>query len=197
MRIGRVLVAHPFTLAPLEEHSNYPFRLLMKEFGASLMVSERTDAADVARRDRRAMRRLYTAPAEAPRSGQLSGGDADTLAAAARVVEELGFDLVDLNFECPVRRFWPGAKAGPAWPIRRPSPGWSPPWSARVSIPVTLKIRSGPDAEHLTAVEAAVRREQAGAAAVSLHAPKRRPRLCRRPGLAIGRAVSSRRCKFP
>ena len=69
VRIGRVLIAHPFTLAPLEEHSNYPFRLLMKEFGASLVVSERTDAADVARRERRALRRLYTAPAEAPAPG--------------------------------------------------------------------------------------------------------------------------------
>ena len=169
MRIGRVLVAHPFTLAPLEEHSNYPFRLLMKEFGASLTVSERTDAADVARRIA-GLRRLCTAPAEAPRAGQLSGADADTLAAAARVVEELGFDLVDLNFECPVRRLLARGEGGALLS--------DPPAIARlvaavvraVSIPVTLKIRSGPDAEHFTAVDVAVRSEQAGAAAVSLHA---------------------------
>ena len=169
VRIGPVVIAHPFTQAPLEEHSNYPFRLLMKECGASLVVSERTDAADVARRERRAPRRLYTAPAK-PRAGQLSGGDADALAAAARVVEELGFDIVDLNFECPVRRLLARGEGGALLA--------DPPAVARlvaavvraVSIPVTLKIRSGPDAEHFTALEVAARGEQAGAAAVSLHA---------------------------
>ncbi len=69
MKIGRVAIAHPLTLSALEEHSNYPFRLLMKEFGASLVVSERVDAAWVARRDRRGLRRLYTLPGEAPAPG--------------------------------------------------------------------------------------------------------------------------------
>ena len=44
MKIGQIPIAHPLTLASLEEHSNYPFRLLMKQFGASLVVSERVDA---------------------------------------------------------------------------------------------------------------------------------------------------------
>src|SRR5438105_4161409 len=48
--IGRVRLAHPVTLAPMEEHTNYPFRLLMKQHGASLVCTERIDAADVARR---------------------------------------------------------------------------------------------------------------------------------------------------
>src|SRR5438309_5521001 len=104
MKIGAVCIAHPIALAPMEEHTNYPFRLLMKQHGASLVCTERVDAADVARRDRRALRLLRTAPGEAPRAGQLSGADAAVLAEAARVVEEQGFDLVDLNFECPIRR---------------------------------------------------------------------------------------------
>ena len=68
MKIGPVRIAHPLTLAALEEHSNYPFRLLMKEFGASLVVSERVDAARVARRDRRgAATALHHAGRVAPR----------------------------------------------------------------------------------------------------------------------------------
>ena len=55
MQIGSVRIAHPITLAPMEEHTSHPFRLLMKQFGASLVCSERLDAADVARRDRRAL----------------------------------------------------------------------------------------------------------------------------------------------
>ena len=130
MKIGRVAIAHPLTLSALEEHSNYPFRLLMKEFGASLVVSERVDAAWVARRDRRGLRRLYTLPGEAPRAGQLSGCQPAALAAAAAVVEELGFDLVDLNFECPVRRLLARGEGGACWPSPRKSPGWSRRWSA-------------------------------------------------------------------
>ena len=170
MKIGTIPIAHPLTLAPLEEHSNYPFRLLMKQFGASLVVSERVDAADVARRDRRALRLLHTTQAEFPRAGQISGADAPTLAAAAQVVAELGFDIVDLNFECPVRRLLSRGEGGALMA--------DPPAIARlvaavvraVDIPVTLKIRSGPDAEHPTAVEIAILAEEAGAAAISVHA---------------------------
>src|SRR3954471_12867987 len=104
MLIGPVRIAHPITLAPMEEHTNYPFRLLMKEHGASLVCGERVDAADVARRDRRALRLLYTAPGEAPRAGQVSGADPAVMAEAGRVVEEQGFDLVDLKIRWPPPR---------------------------------------------------------------------------------------------
>src|SRR6476620_10948732 len=104
MKIGPVSVAHPIALAPMEEHTNFPFRLLMKQHGASLVCTERVDAADVARRDRRALRLLYTTSQERPRAGQVSGAAPVVMAEAARVVEGQGFDLVDLNFECPIRR---------------------------------------------------------------------------------------------
>src|SRR5437868_12118916 len=90
-----VLISHSITLAPMEEHTNYPFRLLMKQYGASLVCTERVDAADVARRDRRALRLLHTAPQEAPRVGQVSGADPAVMAAAAPVVEDQGFDALD------------------------------------------------------------------------------------------------------
>jgi tRNA-dihydrouridine synthase B len=170
MKIGPLRIAHPVTLAPMEEHTNYPFRLLMKQFGASCVCTERVDAADVARRDRRALRLLHTTSQEAPRAGQISGADPAVMAAAARVVEEQGFDAVDLNFECPIRRLVNRGEGGALLA--------DPPRVAAivaavvrgVSIPVTLKIRSGPDADHETAVEVARRAEEAGAAAVDVHA---------------------------
>src|SRR5687767_11468041 len=64
--IGKVRIAHPLILAPMEEHTNFPFRLLMKQHGASLVCSERVDAVDVAARDRRALRLLHTRPIESP-----------------------------------------------------------------------------------------------------------------------------------
>jgi tRNA-dihydrouridine synthase B len=170
MNIGPVRIAHPVTLAPMEEHTNFPFRLLMKQHGASLVCTERIDARDVARRDRRALRLLYTRPQEAPRAGQVSGADPAVMAEAARVVEEHGFDLVDLNFECPIRRLLGrgegGALLGDPAAIGRIVAAVV----RAVAVPVTLKIRSGPDAGHETAVDVAGAAADNGAAAVDVHA---------------------------
>src|SRR5947209_11202797 len=170
MQIGSVRIAHPVTLAPMEEHTNHPFRLLMKQFGASLVCTERVDAADVARRDRRALRLLHTTPQEAPRAGQVSGADPAVMAEASRVVEERGFDIVDLNFECPIRRLMNRGEGG-ALLADPPAIGRIVAAVVRaVSIPVTLKVRSGPDGGRETAVEVARTAESAGAAAVDVHA---------------------------
>jgi nifR3 family TIM-barrel protein len=170
MRIGSITIAHRITLAPMEEHTNYPFRLLMKQAGASLVVTERVDACDVAQGDRRAMRLLYTTPSESPRAGQISGGDPATMAAAAQVVAELGFNIVDLNFECPIRRLMGRGEGG----ALMAEPGRIEQIVAAVvravKIPVTLKIRTGPSSEVETAPEVSQRAEAAGAAAVSVHA---------------------------
>jgi tRNA-dihydrouridine synthase B len=169
-QIGPVRIASPVLLAPMEEHTNHPFRLLMKVFGAGLVCGERVDAVDVARRDRRALRLLTTTPQEAPRAGQISGADPAVMAEAARVVEEQGFDLVDLNFECPIRRLLNRGEGG-ALLADPPAVGRIVAAVVRaVSVPVTLKIRTGPDAERETAVEVARRAEEAGAAGVEVHA---------------------------
>ncbi len=170
MKIGPVAIEHPITLAPLEEHSNACFRALMKRFGASLVCSERVDAERLARCDRRALRLLATSPSEAPHAGQISGRNPIMMAAAARIVEGLGFRMVDLNFDCSVRRLLARGEGGALLA--------NPAAIARivaevvraVSVPVTIKIRSGPDPARETAVEVARRAEAAGAAAVSVHA---------------------------
>ncbi|NUQ62302.1 MAG: tRNA-dihydrouridine synthase [Pirellulales bacterium] len=170
MKIGPVRVAHAVALASMEEHTNYCFRRLMKQFGASLVRSERVDAVDVARRDRRALRLLHTAPDESPRAGQISGAEPAVMAEAARVVEQLGFDIVDLNFECPIRRLL-GRGEGGALMADPPAIGRIVAAVVRaVSVPVSIKIRTGPDGEHVTAVDIARAAEQEGAAAVELHA---------------------------
>ena len=145
MRIGTVSIAHSITLAPMEEHTNYPFRLLCKQLGASLVCGERVDASDVAKRDRRAIKLLHTTPTEKPVVGQISGSDPHELAEAAKVVAEQGFSIVDLNFECPIRRLIGRGEGGALMS--------DPPAIARlvaavvraVDIPVTIKIRTGPD----------------------------------------------------
>jgi nifR3 family TIM-barrel protein len=154
----------------MEEHTNLPFRLLMKQFGASLVCTERVDAADVARRDRRALRVLHTTTQEAPRAGQISGADPAVMAEAARVVEEQGFDLVDLNFECPIRRLLNRGEGGALLADPAAVGRIVAAVVRAVSVPVTLKIRTGPSAEQETALEVARRAEEAGAAGVEVHA---------------------------
>jgi len=170
MRVGQVRITHPMTLAPLEEHSSLCFRVLMKEFGASLVCSERVDATHVVRGDRRAIRTLTTSSRETPRAGQISGSDPAVMAEAARAVERLGVDIVDLNFDCPVQRLIARGEGG-AILADPPAVGRIVEAVARaVSVPVSIKIRSGMDQDHETAVEVAQRAEDAGCAAVSVHA---------------------------
>jgi tRNA-dihydrouridine synthase B len=170
VKIETLTISNRLTLAPMEEHTNFPFRLLMKQAGAGLVTTERVDAADVARRDRRALRLLYTQPSESPRAGQISGSDPELMAAAAKVVAELGFNLVDLNFECPIRRLLARGEGGALMSSPERIGQIVEAVVRAVAIPVTIKIRSGPDALQETAVEVAQRAEDAGAAAVSVHA---------------------------
>src|SRR5262249_39007530 len=113
---------------------------------------------------------LVNTPAEGARAGQISGVVPAQMAEAARVVEEYKFDIIDLNFECPIRRLLSRGEGGALLA--------DPPAVARivaavvkaVARPVTLKIRTGPDAEHETAVEVARQAEAAGAAGIDVHA---------------------------
>ena len=170
MRIGSVAIAHPITLAPMEEHTNYPFRLVCKQLGASLVCGERVDACDVAKRDRRAIKLLHTSPTERPAVGQISGNDPHIMADAAKVVAEQGFSIVDLNFECPIRRLIGRGEGGALMADPTAIAKLVEAVVRAVDIPVTIKIRSGPDAERETAVEIARLAEQAGAAMVDVHA---------------------------
>jgi tRNA-dihydrouridine synthase B len=170
MKIGSVRIPHPFTQAPLEEHSNPCFRMLMKQHGASLVCTERVDASHVVRGDRRAMRTLATSPGESPRAAQISGADPAEMAEAARTVESLGFDIVDLNFDCPVRRLLARSEGGALLSDPVAVERIVQCVARSVTIPVSIKIRTGPDDQHETAVDVARRAEAAGAAAVSVHA---------------------------
>ena len=155
MQLGRLHISHPFALAPMEEHTNPPFRLLARQFGAGLLCTERIDAADVAKRDRRALRLLEAAPGESPCAGQISGADPAEMSEAARVVEERGFAIVDLNFECPIRRLMQRGEGGAL--LSDPSAiGRIVTAVVRaLSIPVTLKIRTGPDESNETFLDVA------------------------------------------
>ena len=170
IQLGRIRISHPFALAPMEEHTNPPFRALARQLGAGLLCTERIDSLDVAKRDRRALRLLETSPGDSPCAGQISGIDPVEMAEAARVVEERGFAIVDLNFECPIRRLIQRGEGGALLSDPAAIGRIVAAVVKAVSIPVTLKIRTGPDEANETCIEVARAAEQGGAAAVDLHA---------------------------
>ena len=153
--------------------TNVAFRRLCREQGAGLFVCEMITTRALVERNPKTLRMVAFGPGERPRSLQLYGVDPATVAAAVRmVVEEDLADHIDMNFGCPVPK------------VTRKGGGAALPWRRRLFarivaaavdaaegvVPVTIKMRKGIDDDHLTYVEAGLAAQDAGVAAVALHA---------------------------
>jgi nifR3 family TIM-barrel protein len=173
LRIGPLVATTPVVLAPMAGVTNAAFRRLCREQGAGLYVAEMVTSRALVERNPEALRIITFTPEEQPRSVQVYGVDPSTVAAAVSMIVEQGLaDHVDLNFGCPVPKVtrrgggavlpWKrdlfGAIVGAA--VRAAAPG---------GVPVTVKMRKGVDQDHLTFVEAGLRAQEAGVAAVALH----------------------------
>jgi tRNA-dihydrouridine synthase B len=170
VRIGGVALRNPLVLASMEEHTDRPCRQLMKEFGAALVISEMVAPDRLLAGDRMAARMLSFGPGERPIAGQLLAGGLEETAAAARLVEERGFDLVDVNLSCPIRRVLARGVGG-AW-LKEPArvEALFRAVTSAVRVPVTMKFRSGFDDASVNAPEVAQAAAAGGAAAAILHA---------------------------
>jgi nifR3 family TIM-barrel protein len=172
LKIGPYEVAAPVVLAPMAGITNQAFRRLCREYGAGFYVSEMVTSRALLERNAESLRLIAFDAGEHPRSVQLYGVDPGTVGAAVRMLADEGrADHVDLNFGCPVPK------------VTRKGGGSALPWkrdlfaaivaqavrSAR-GLPVTVKMRKGVDADHLTYLEAGRIAEGEGAAAVALHA---------------------------
>ncbi|GAA3903504.1 tRNA dihydrouridine synthase DusB [Microbacterium invictum] len=172
LRIGPIALDAPVVLAPMAGITNTAFRRLCREYGAGLYVSEMITTRALVERNATTMRLITHHESETPRSIQLYGVDPATTEAAVRLlVEEDRADHIDLNFGCPVPK------------VTRKGGGAALPWklglfreivtrAARAAgdIPLTVKMRKGIDADHLTYLDAGRIAEDAGVAAVALHA---------------------------
>jgi nifR3 family TIM-barrel protein len=159
-------------LAPMAGITNIAFRRLCREQGAGLFVCEMITTRALVERNPKTLRMIAFEPGERPRSLQLYGVDPATVAAAVRmIVDEDLADHIDMNFGCPVPK------------VTRKGGGAALPWRRRLfgrivaaavgaadGLPVTIKMRKGIDDDHLTYVEAGLAAQDAGVAAVALHA---------------------------
>ncbi len=170
MQIGKVTVETPLVLAPMAGVTCHAFRLLCKTYGAGLVVTELLSSHAIHYKNKRTFGMFDWTDAERPVSVQLFGGEPEIMAEAARVVEAAGADIVDLNMGCWVPKV---AKIGAGATLLRDvchAEAVVKAMVGAVKIPVTVKIRSGWDPAHATGVEFARRAQDAGAAAVAVHA---------------------------
>lgn len=185
LRIGPHDIGTPVVLAPMAGVTNAAFRQLCREqagaalaregltLGGGLFVSEMVTSRALVERSLESMRLIQHGPGDVPRSVQLYGVDPATVGAAVRLlVEEDRADHVDLNFGCPVPK------------VTRKGGGSALPWKATLfrdvvraavraaapaGVPVTVKMRTGIDSDHLTYVGAGLTAQDEGVAAVALH----------------------------
>lgn len=181
VRLGNLILPNRYFLAPLAGVSDWPFRLLCREMGASIAHTEMISSHGLVHGGDRTLGYLERPADERPFAIQIFGHDADVLAEGARVaVERYGpVDAVDINMGCPVKKVCcHGAGAA-----MLKDPGLVERTVRKVvdavhPLPVTVKLRAGWDEEHRNAPEAARACEQGGAVAVGLH-PRTRAQLYR------------------
>ena len=172
LRIGPLVADPPVVLAPMAGVTNGAFRALCRRFGAALYVSEMVGARAVVEGNERTFDIARFAPDEPVRSIQLYGTDPDVMGEAVRRVrDEVGVDHIDLNFGCPARKITRHG-GGAALPVRPRLFGAvvAAAVEGAGDVPVTVKMRVGLDDRHRTWLVAGRMAEDAGAAAVAVHA---------------------------
>ena len=167
--IGSVVLDAPIILAPMAGVCDAPYRVIAHRYGAALVCAEMVSSQGIRYSNQHTEELLHIEEGEPPLSMQIFGSDPEVMAQAAAVVEEAGADIVDINMGCPVKKV---VKNGDGSALMKDLPLAEKIIRAvvqAVSIPVTVKMRTGWDDTAFVAPELAKRAEDAGAAAVAVH----------------------------
>lgn len=169
-KIGNIQIDNPVVVAPMAGVSNAAFRTIVKQFGAGLVVCEMISDKGIQFQNEKTLSMLHIAENEYPLSIQIMGGNRETLVEAAKyVANNTECAIIDINMGCPVNKVIK-AEAGARW-LLDPNKVYEMVSSVVDAIdkPVTVKMRTGWDEEHLFAVENALAAERAGASMVAMH----------------------------
>jgi tRNA-dihydrouridine synthase B len=167
--VGSVRIDAPVILAPMTGVTDLPFRRIVKRYGAGLTVSEMIASQAMIRETRQSLHKSLWDPSEEPVSLQLAGCTPNEMAEAARLNEQRGAAIIDINMGCPVRKVTSG-DAGSA--LMRDLPLATALIAATVkavSVPVTVKMRMGWCHDSLNAPELARIAEDLGAKMITVH----------------------------
>ncbi len=169
MKIGNVTLDNPYILAPMAGVTDLPFRLLCKEQGAGLLCMEMISAKALQYKNKNTKALLSIHPEEYPVSLQLFGSDPQIVSEQAKAIEELPFQILDINMGCPVPKVVRNGEGSAL--MKNPKLVYELVSATVKAIekPVTVKIRKGFDDSCINAVEIAKIIEEAGASAVAVH----------------------------
>jgi len=169
LKIGSLELPNPLVLAPLSGISDLPFRLLAKEQGCALVCTEMISAEGIIRNWKATERLLKSCPEERPLAVQIFGSRPGAMAEAAKAVEGYGADLVDINMGCPVRKVVQGGSGAAL--LRDVGRAKEIIQAVRkaISLPLTIKIRSGWDEKSMNFLEMARMAEDCGVNALTVH----------------------------
>lgn len=169
-KIGNIEIKNPVVVAPMAGVSNAAFRTIVKQFGAGLVVCEMISDKGIQFRNQKTLSMLHIDENEYPLSIQIMGGNRETLVEAAKyVAENTDAAIIDINMGCPVNKVIK-AEAGARW-LLDPNKVYEMVSSVVDAIdkPVTVKMRTGWDEDHLYAIENALAAERAGASMIAMH----------------------------
>ena len=170
-RIGNVEIKNRIVLAPMAGICNNAFRKIIKDMGCGLIYAEMVSDKALVYDSKKTKDMLYMEEIERPIAQQIFGSDVETFVTASKLVyETMKPDIIDINMGCPVPKVAVKAQAGSAL-LKNPEKIKEIVKAVveSVSVPVTVKIRSGWDSEHINAVEVAKICEEAGASAITVH----------------------------
>jgi tRNA-dihydrouridine synthase B len=169
IRIGPVEVASPVILAPMTAVTDLPFRRVVKRYGAGLTVSEMIASQAMVRETRQSLQKAMWDPAEEPVSMQLAGCEPHVMAEAAKLNEQRGAAIIDINMGCPVKKVVNGEAGSALMRDLKLASQIIDVTVKAVSVPVTLKMRMGWNHDSLNAPELARIAEGLGVRMITVH----------------------------
>src|SRR5689334_13140877 len=169
IRIGPVEVASPVILAPMTAVTDLPFRRAVKRYGAGLTVSEMIASEAMVRETRQSLQKSLWDPCEEPVSMQLAGCEPRVVAEAAKLNEQRGAAIIDINMGCPVKKVVNGWAGSALMRDLTTAAAIIDATVKAVSVPVTVKTRMGWDHNSLNAPELARIAEDLGVQMITIH----------------------------
>ena len=169
MFIGNVEIETTAALAPMAGVADKAFRELCKGFGAAYTVSEMVSAKGVSMGDKKSNELMIISDVEHPSAIQIFGNDPATMAQAALSAVKMNADIIDINMGCPAPKIIKGGAGSKLMQSPEHAGRIIKEVASSVSIPVTVKIRSGWDNDSINAVQMAEIAEKNGAAAITVH----------------------------
>jgi len=169
IKIGPVTLPNPVILAPMSGVTDMPFRRLAKRCGAGLVVSEMIASQAMIRANRQTMKMATSCAEEFPMSVQLAGCEPEVMAEAAKLNEDRGAAIIDINMGCPVKKVVNGEAGSALMKNEKLAGDIIEAVVKAVSLPVTLKMRTGWDDQHRNAPTLARIAEEAGVQMITVH----------------------------